>query len=213
MARWEFAFEIDRSHGMSFVQQIASALTAEIQRGRLHPGDRLPGSRTLARTLRVHRQTVVSAIDELIAEGWLVSRRASGVFVASLPEQPSRKPGASCANSSPYRVSICALGQPLAASRAAASGSRGNDPDVRHTTGCPARACRPDRTGIPPRAPPVRTGTRLLQRSRRSAAAPRSARRDAVRNARSGCRSELRPRHARQPDGARACRAGADSSG
>ena len=92
MARWEFAFEIDRSHGASFVQQIASALTAEIQRGRLHPGDRLPGSRTLARTLRVHRQTVVSAIDELVAEGWLVSRRASGVFVASLPEQPSRKP-------------------------------------------------------------------------------------------------------------------------
>jgi GntR family transcriptional regulator/MocR family aminotransferase len=92
MARWEFAFEVDRSHGMSFVQQIARALTAEIQRGRLRPGDRLPGSRTLARTLRVHRQTVVSAIDELVAEGWLISRRASGVFVANLPEQPVKRP-------------------------------------------------------------------------------------------------------------------------
>lgn len=92
MARWEFAFAIDRAHGVSFVQQIARALTAEIQRGRLRPGDRLPGSRTLARTLRVHRQTVVSAIDELIAEGWLISRRASGVFVASLPERPVKRP-------------------------------------------------------------------------------------------------------------------------
>jgi len=91
MARWEFAFEVDRSHGMSFVQQIARALAAEIQRGRLRPGDRLPGSRTIARTLRVHRQTVVSAIDELVAEGWLISRRASGVFVANLPEQPVKR--------------------------------------------------------------------------------------------------------------------------
>jgi GntR family transcriptional regulator/MocR family aminotransferase len=37
--------------------------------------------------LGVHRQTVVSAIDELIAEGWLVTRRRAGTFVASLPEQ------------------------------------------------------------------------------------------------------------------------------
>lgn len=86
MARWEFAFQVDRTRGM-FVRQIAQALAAEIQRGRLGPGDRLPGSRTLATTLRVHRQTVVTAIDEMIAEGWLISRPGSGTFVAEgLPE-------------------------------------------------------------------------------------------------------------------------------
>ncbi len=85
MARWEFALEIDRSHTVSFAQQIARALVAEIERGRLRPGDRLPGSRTLARALRVHRQTVVSAIDDLIAAEWLVSRPASGVFVSNVP--------------------------------------------------------------------------------------------------------------------------------
>jgi GntR family transcriptional regulator/MocR family aminotransferase len=88
MARWEFAFDVDRSHGVSVVRQIARAVAAEIQRGRLRPGDRLPGSRTLARTLRVHRQTVVAAFDDLAAEGWLVSKRTSGTFVASLPELP-----------------------------------------------------------------------------------------------------------------------------
>jgi GntR family transcriptional regulator/MocR family aminotransferase len=86
MARWEFAFDVDRSHGVSVVRQIARAVAAEIQRGRLRPGDRLPGSRTLARTLRVRRQTVVAAFDDLVAEGWLVSKRTSGTFVASLPE-------------------------------------------------------------------------------------------------------------------------------
>ncbi len=92
MARWEFIFEIDRAGGISCVRQIANALTEQIQRGRLRPGDRLPGTRTLARTLHVHRQTVVAAVEELIAEGWLVSRRASGTFVtAGLPEPPSRR--------------------------------------------------------------------------------------------------------------------------
>jgi GntR family transcriptional regulator / MocR family aminotransferase len=92
MARWEFALEIDRSHKVPFAQQIARALVGEIERGRLRPGDRLPGSRTLAKALRVHRQTVVSAIDELIAAEWLVSRPASGIFVSNVPE-PLRKPG------------------------------------------------------------------------------------------------------------------------
>src|SRR6266850_2131250 len=66
--------------------------TADIDRGRLRPGQRLPGSRTLARALGVHRQTVVSAIDELIAEGWLVSRPAAGVFVADGLADPSAAP-------------------------------------------------------------------------------------------------------------------------
>ena len=91
MAKWEFALGVDRSREISLVQQIARALTADIQRGRLRPGDRLPGSRTLSRMLQVHRQTVVSAIDELVAEGWLITSRRSGTFVANLPEQPGRR--------------------------------------------------------------------------------------------------------------------------
>jgi GntR family transcriptional regulator/MocR family aminotransferase len=94
VASWEFVFGIDRSRGTPISQQIARALAAEIQRGRLRPGDALPGSRTLARTLKVHRQTVVAAIEELIAEGWLVSKPASGTFVAEgLPEPAPRRLG------------------------------------------------------------------------------------------------------------------------
>src|SRR5215831_6965878 len=92
MARWELVLQIDRAGGLSYVRQITKALTEEIQRGRLRPGDRVPGTRMLARTLRVHRQTVVAAIEELVAEGWLVSRPASGTFVASgFPEQTTRR--------------------------------------------------------------------------------------------------------------------------
>ncbi len=91
MASWEFALALDRSESGPLHQQIARAIAGEISRGRLRPHQRLPGSRTLALTLRVHRQTVVSALEELKAEGWLVSRRASGTFVADgLPDPVPR---------------------------------------------------------------------------------------------------------------------------
>src|SRR5215813_10342844 len=64
MARWEMSFALERRQKPLF-QQIASAVTTDIKRGRLRPGDRLPGTRTLARALGVQRQTVVAAFDEL----------------------------------------------------------------------------------------------------------------------------------------------------
>jgi GntR family transcriptional regulator/MocR family aminotransferase len=46
----------------------------------------LPGSRTLAEQLGVNRKVVVAAVDELVAQGWLETRPASGTRVAaSLP--------------------------------------------------------------------------------------------------------------------------------
>jgi GntR family transcriptional regulator / MocR family aminotransferase len=86
---WDFTIELDRTRDRSLSRQIAHAIAADIHRGRLRPGDRLPGSRTLASMLKVHRQTVTTAIDDLIAEGWLISRRTAGVFVADgLPDLP-----------------------------------------------------------------------------------------------------------------------------
>lgn len=63
--------------------QIARALSADIRRGRLRPGERLPGTRTLAARLDVHRNTVVAAYEELAAQGWITSEETRGSFVAS----------------------------------------------------------------------------------------------------------------------------------
>ena len=92
MARWEFALVLERQKGTSLVLQIARAITEDIRRGRLRPGDALPGTRTLARSLGVQRLTVVAAFDELVAEGWIVTRRARGTFVSpDLPEPAPRR--------------------------------------------------------------------------------------------------------------------------
>ncbi len=89
MARWDLAIELDRRKGIPIYLQIARAISDDIRRGRLRPGDSLPGSRTLAKMLEVQRLTVVAALDELASEGWIVTEAARGTFVSTALPDPS----------------------------------------------------------------------------------------------------------------------------
>ena len=92
MARWKVAFTLERRGDVPLFQQIARTIASDIQRGRLRPGDALPGTRTLARDLGVQRLTAVAAFDELVAEGWIVNRPARGAFVSGdLPDPAPRR--------------------------------------------------------------------------------------------------------------------------
>jgi GntR family transcriptional regulator/MocR family aminotransferase len=62
--------------------QIERALRDAARSGRLPPGAALPSSRTLARDLGVSRGVVVEAYEQLMAEGFLETRRASGTTIA-----------------------------------------------------------------------------------------------------------------------------------
>lgn len=74
--------------------RLARAITDDVRRGRLKPGAALPGSRTLARALGVHRNTVLAAYAELEAEGWLTTEPAAGTFISrALPEVERRRGG------------------------------------------------------------------------------------------------------------------------
>ncbi len=88
---WQFDIEVDRDAGLPPFLQIARSLIADIQRGRLRPGDRLPGSRRLAASVRVHRNTVLAALAELIAEGWIETTPGRGTFVTrAMPDARGR---------------------------------------------------------------------------------------------------------------------------
>jgi GntR family transcriptional regulator / MocR family aminotransferase len=78
---WELVLDLDRGGALPPSLQIARLLVSDIQRGRLKPGDRLPGSRRLAASLRVHRNTVLAALSELIAEGWVETTPGRGTFI------------------------------------------------------------------------------------------------------------------------------------
>ena len=68
-------------------RQLYAAMRAAILEGRLGAGDRLPASRVLAADLGVSRNTALSAIDQLVSEGYLETRRGSGCYVAhDLPD-------------------------------------------------------------------------------------------------------------------------------
>src|SRR5262245_42368222 len=80
-------------------RRVYLALKSMIRDGRLAPAARLPSTRELAADLRVSRNTVVLAYEQLFAEGYVVSRnRATALVARSLPAPalpvPSRqKPG------------------------------------------------------------------------------------------------------------------------
>lgn len=54
--------------------RIAEALRAAITQGQLQCGEPLPSTRAFARMFRVHRHTVMAALEELVAEGWIISK-------------------------------------------------------------------------------------------------------------------------------------------
>ncbi len=73
---------LDPDAALSLQRQLRRWFVDAIHRGVLQPGRRLPSSRVLARRVRVSRNTVSLAYDALLAEGHLVSRARSGIFVS-----------------------------------------------------------------------------------------------------------------------------------
>jgi len=69
-------------------RQIYFEIRSAILDGRLRPGMRLPASRTLAKSLAVSRNTVMSAFDQLTAEGYITGKVGAGSFVPThLPQE------------------------------------------------------------------------------------------------------------------------------
>ena len=63
--------------------QLEDRLRELVRDGVLAAGSRLPSSRALAGDLEVSRRLVVDAYAQLLAEGYLVSRRGAGTYVAA----------------------------------------------------------------------------------------------------------------------------------
>ncbi|MUV13907.1 PLP-dependent aminotransferase family protein [Noviluteimonas gilva] len=63
--------------------QLTRALKSALAGGRLGQGSRLPPTRALARDLGLSRNTVLTAYEQLRAEGFMAARVGSGSFVAA----------------------------------------------------------------------------------------------------------------------------------
>ncbi|MDP5228530.1 MULTISPECIES: PLP-dependent aminotransferase family protein [Arthrobacter] len=89
--------ELDRAADRPLHQQLHEQLKGQILGGALPSGTRLPSTRTLVSELGVSRITIVTAFEQLTAEGFLRSRAGDGTYVDSLwsdraPARPLPRP-------------------------------------------------------------------------------------------------------------------------
>ncbi|MGH8380766.1 PLP-dependent aminotransferase family protein [Pseudomonas sp.] len=73
--------ELDRDSATPLYRQLYLQIRKQILTGRLQGGIRLPSTRTLSQELNLSRITLLNAFDQLIAEGFLVSRTGAGTYV------------------------------------------------------------------------------------------------------------------------------------
>lgn len=78
--------KIDRRKSEPIYLQIVYQFIQAVQRHFLEEGEKIPGSRQLSQDLKVHRKTIVAALEELRQQGWISTKPAIGTFVQH-PEQ------------------------------------------------------------------------------------------------------------------------------
>ena len=90
-------------------RQIYAKLRDAILAGQIAPGAQIPSSRELARELRVGRNTVLNAVEQLITEGYLQGEQGSGTYVRrAFPEETTRAPRLAAART-PLRKTLAPL--------------------------------------------------------------------------------------------------------
>lgn len=71
-------FSIDRSVSTPVFEQICAAIRSGVASGDMAQGSKLPPTRVFATELGVSRSTIVTAYEQLVAEGYLSSQQGSG---------------------------------------------------------------------------------------------------------------------------------------
>jgi len=74
--------ELDRTHERSYSKQIYTQIREKILSGALRSKDALPSTRNLSKDLCVARNTILTAYDMLVSDGFLFSLPGSGFFVS-----------------------------------------------------------------------------------------------------------------------------------
>ncbi len=100
--------DLERSAPLSLYRQLYEQLRGAILDGRLPAGTRVPSSRAMAGQLGVARNTVLAAVEQLGAEGFLEARQGFGTVVsAQLSAELTRAAGKRVSGKRPvYTLSV-----------------------------------------------------------------------------------------------------------
>lgn len=153
--------DLDRAAPVSLYRQLYEQLRGAILSGRLSAGTHIPASRAMARQLGIARNTVLAAVEQLAAEGYLEARQGSGTVVSARLAGDLTRAARNSAASRPRNHGLSRAGGALAS--------------VRRDSGL-GDAPRPFMPGIPDlRAFPSDVWGRLLRRASRSVDAEAAA--------------------------------------
>lgn len=92
MIPYKSILKINKKASQAIYLQLATQIIELIKSGILLPNTKLPSSRTMAEIVGLHRKTIVACYDELLIQGWLVSKPKQGTYVHA--ELPLLKPRA-----------------------------------------------------------------------------------------------------------------------
>lgn len=82
---------LDKNSKTAVYLQIAEQIILAIQRGYLMHNQSLPGTRNVCKLLKIHRNTVVAAYDELASQGWVNVVANKGTFIVNLSRIKTNK--------------------------------------------------------------------------------------------------------------------------
>jgi GntR family transcriptional regulator/MocR family aminotransferase len=82
-----YSWQVERGSRTPLFRQLYLQLRQAILARELRPGAKLPSTRALAARIDISRASVISAYEQLLAEGYLVGKSGSGTYIsADLPE-------------------------------------------------------------------------------------------------------------------------------
>ncbi len=81
-------YDLEQVPGKSLYERLTECIRRDIINGTLAAGTRLPSKRRAAQALGISVVTVMGAYDQLLAEGYIVSKERQGYYVAMLEQRP-----------------------------------------------------------------------------------------------------------------------------
>jgi GntR family transcriptional regulator, transcriptional repressor for pyruvate dehydrogenase complex len=122
------------SSGARLSDQVAQQLAAQIQRGRIAPGDKLPAEARLVEQFKVSRTVLREAVSRLKSLGLVDSRQGSGVYVSASPPYAPLNFDAKHSDSRGAVVQMAEVRRALEAEAAGLAAERRTAADVKKLT-------------------------------------------------------------------------------
>lgn len=113
------AYDLTKRGSQPLYAYLYALIRADIERGVLRGGEKLPAKRTLAQQLGISQITVEGAYNQLLAEGYIYTKERRGTYISDLAALESSSTASASAANFVQRVAAAGTGESQAVNRTA----------------------------------------------------------------------------------------------